>query len=225
MIAVGTFELILLDLDGVLIDSRPAMEHAWRRVQDDHGVDLPFSTYFAQIGRPFDDIMTRMGLADRMPGIADSYEAGATEAVDLARPYPGVVHALAECSRRGTTLGIVTSKDSQRTAVILDRLGASFDTVRAPQVGVRGKPAPGLLMLAMVDAGVDPADTLFVGDMQVDLEAARRAGVSFVHAAWGYGRVPAGCASITSARQLVRFASRRRRFAEPALSAGATART
>jgi phosphoglycolate phosphatase len=45
--------LVLLDLDGVLVDSRDAMETAWRAVQHDVGVTTPFVDYFREIGRPF----------------------------------------------------------------------------------------------------------------------------------------------------------------------------
>jgi D-glycero-D-manno-heptose 1,7-bisphosphate phosphatase len=45
------------------------------------------------------------------------------------------------------------------------------------------KPAPGLLLEAMVYHEVGPAETLFVGDAEVDREAAARAGTAFVHVA------------------------------------------
>jgi hypothetical protein len=43
------------------------------------------------------------------------------------------------------------------------------------------KPAPGMLLHAMTQANVDPASTLFIGDSAEDSEAARNAGVAFVH--------------------------------------------
>ena len=39
--------------------------------------------------------------------------------------------------------------------------------------------------------GVDPIETLYVGDMAADHEAAKRAGVDYAHAEWGYGQAPA----------------------------------
>lgn len=49
------------------------------------------------------------------------------------------------------------------------------------------KPAPGMLLSILAECGVDPADTLFVGDAPSDAEAARRAGVRFVHATALFG--------------------------------------
>ena len=45
------------------------------------------------------------------------------------------------------------------------------------------KPAPGMLLQAMADAGVGPTDTLFVGDSDEDRQAAAAAGIEFVEAA------------------------------------------
>lgn len=87
----------------------------------------------------------------------------------------------------GWRLGVVTSKPLERAAPLLTNLGCPFSTVRTPNGGGRGKPAPDPVLLALADLGVDPADAVYVGDMAVDQEAARRAGVPYVHAGWGYG--------------------------------------
>ena len=44
------------------------------------------------------------------------------------------------------------------------------------------KPAPGLLLRLLAHFGVPPAEALFVGDLDSDAEAARRAGVAFMRA-------------------------------------------
>jgi D-glycero-D-manno-heptose 1,7-bisphosphate phosphatase len=49
------------------------------------------------------------------------------------------------------------------------------------------KPEPGMLLSIMDYYGVDPADTLFVGDADVDREAAVRAGTSFMWASDLFG--------------------------------------
>jgi histidinol-phosphate phosphatase family protein len=49
------------------------------------------------------------------------------------------------------------------------------------------KPEPGMLLSIMKYYGVAPRDTLFVGDAEVDREAATRAGTSFMWAADLFG--------------------------------------
>jgi D-glycero-D-manno-heptose 1,7-bisphosphate phosphatase len=47
------------------------------------------------------------------------------------------------------------------------------------------KPAPGMLLRAIAEHGIDPAASLLIGDRDSDLEAARRAGVRGVRFAGG----------------------------------------
>lgn len=54
------------------------------------------------------------------------------------------------------------------------------------------KPGAGMLLQAMRDAGVTPAETIFIGDnLDVDLPAAAAAGVDFIHSDEFFGRLPA----------------------------------
>jgi HAD superfamily hydrolase (TIGR01549 family) len=63
----------------------------------------------------------------------------------------------------------------------------------------RGKPHPDMLLLASEKLGIDPRELLFVGDMDVDREAAQRANIRFV----GYrGDFPEAI-NITSHAQLL----------------------
>lgn len=177
---------LLLDLDGVLLDTRPVMERAWQQVLKEHGLDVPFEEYERHLGRPFGDIMERLGFA-KSERFRRTYDEASIAASHLAREFDGAVEVLHAFVTAGWLLGIVTSKPLERAAPLLTNLGCPFSTVRTPNGGGRGKPAPDPVLLALTDLGVDPADAVYVGDMAVDQEAARRAGVPYVHAGWGYG--------------------------------------
>ncbi|MFE7318544.1 HAD family hydrolase [Streptomyces sp. NPDC057555] len=177
---------LVLDLDGVLLDTRPVMRQAWREVRECHGIHVPFEAYERHLGRPFDDIMELLGLTEA-EHLHDTYAQASERCCDLARPVDGVEEVLHAFAAAGWLLGVVTSKPLDRAAPLLARLGCPFAAVRTPGGPWRGKPAPDPLMLALVDLAADPAAATFVGDMEVDRECARRAGVPYVHAAWGYG--------------------------------------
>ena len=49
------------------------------------------------------------------------------------------------------------------------------------------KPAPGLLLRLLASYGVAPHEALFVGDLPIDAEAARRAGIGFMWACEFFG--------------------------------------
>lgn len=118
-------------------------------------------------------------------------------------PLPGIREALAGLSwgEGGLRLAVASNQDQvfygHLTADMARRLlmdAAEAATGHRPEEGaVRfcahamdagcacRKPAPGLLLEAMAHHGVGPAQTLFVGDAEVDREAAARASVAFLH--------------------------------------------
>ena len=52
---------------------------------------------------------------------------------------------------------------------------------------LKGKPAPDHILYAMSELNMNASDTLYIGDMDVDYEAAKRAQVDYAYALWGYG--------------------------------------
>ncbi|MCP1197805.1 HAD family hydrolase [Notoacmeibacter sp. MSK16QG-6] len=181
------FDLILFDLDGVILDSRSNMERAWRAVQNEHELTTPFEAYFAEIGRPFADIMARLGLADRAAAIETTFRRSSTETISQTEFYDGMADVLSRISGSSVKAGIVTSKDEIRARLVLERLDCHFDIVLTPRADLRGKPAPDALLYAMALLHTDPVHTVFVGDMKSDHEAAKRAGIAYAHVDWGYG--------------------------------------
>ncbi|WP_162787196.1 HAD family hydrolase [Notoacmeibacter marinus] len=181
------FDLILFDLDGVILDSRTNMDRAWRAVQSEHGLATPFEEYFAEIGRPFADIMARLGLADRASAIETTFRRSSTETIGQTAFFDGMSDVLARISVSSVKVGIVTSKDEIRAKLVLERLDCKLDIILTPRSDLRGKPAPDALLYAMALLHTDPAHTIFIGDMASDHEAAKRAGIAYGHVDWGYG--------------------------------------
>ena len=90
----------------------------------------------------------------------------------------------------GYKLSIVTSKDRQRTLSLLEGdLGINVDGLICGDdlPPDRGKPNPDPLLLACVTVGATPRESIYVGDMEFDQQAADEAGIQYVHAGWGYG--------------------------------------
>ena len=196
--------LVLFDLDGVLLDSRENMRRSWQKVCEEFGTKVSFEQYFNEIGRPFSAIMERLGLSERGGEIEATFRVASMDNFDVLKFYPHVPETLRQLEAAGLKMGIVTSKDQLRTNAILAMLPVTFSCVHAPDGKMRGKPAPDHLLMAMAQTAVDPIDTLYVGDMAADFEAAQRAGIDYAHAEWGYGRAPAGdCWKLSGMRDLL----------------------
>jgi HAD superfamily hydrolase (TIGR01549 family) len=134
--------------------------------------------------------MDRLGLSHQAPQIEEAFRIASMENIGKLSFYRGVVDTLSRLHSAGIKLGIVTSKDALRASAILAMLPLEFAWVETPNAMLRGKPAPDSLLMAMARTNVDPGETLYVGDMGADHEAALRAGIDYAHAVWGYGGTP-----------------------------------
>ena len=197
--------LILFDLDGVLLDSKDNMRKSWAHVLERTNLKIPFEDYFSRIGRPFRDIMIDLGVSYDLEKIEKIYMTASFDFLEEAMFFPNVGDTLNQLHHSGIKLGIVTSKDKLRTNAVLQQIDTPFVTIQSPSERYRGKPAPDYLMIAMAEAGEDPSDTLYIGDMSTDYEAARRAGIDYLHASWGYGEPIKLVDSIRNISDLLRY--------------------
>ena len=179
--------LCLFDLDGVIIDSRKNMEKSWAAVQAVFDIKVPFDQYFEQVGRPFDEIMEIIGLHKLAQPIKKVYDTASACRLDMIEPYEGCIETIQSIKKQGKRIGVVTSKSQDRTLEIIKQFGVLFDVIECPNGRGRGKPNPDPILRAIIKCQSDPAETIYVGDMEVDYEAAKRAGVRYIHVEWGYG--------------------------------------
>ena len=183
-------KLILFDMDGVLLDSEKNMELSWLAVCEKYGLDVKFEEYFSNIGRPFKDILNILNIKDQQNDIEKVFNEVSIQLIDTVSFYHGVDSVLRQLSNLNIKTGIVTSKNTIKTQKILELLNFSFDIVQTPNNDLRGKPAPDHILYAMSELDMQTSDVLYMGDMDVDYEAAKRANVDYVHALWGYGTCP-----------------------------------
>jgi phosphoglycolate phosphatase len=90
-----------------------------------------------------------------------------------------VAETLEKLKKGGLRLAVCSNKPIAFTRELLDYLGIAgrFDVVIGPEDAPRLKPAPDMLRAALKTLGVTPAQALYVGDMVVDIQTARAAGV------------------------------------------------
>ncbi len=191
-------KMILIDLDGTLIDSVP---------------DLAFSVdaMLARLGRPpRGEATVRNWVGNGVERLVQRALVGALEgeppAADLAlalpvfmevyaqntsgrsAPYPGVSEGLDYLQAAGYPLGCVTNKAAQFTLPLLRDLGLLdyFGIVVSGDTLPEKKPHPAPLLHAAAHFGVAPADALMIGDSVSDVTAARAAGFAIICTSYGY---------------------------------------
>jgi HAD superfamily hydrolase (TIGR01509 family) len=106
------------------------------------------------------------------------------------RLFPGVETALRTAKQAGLLLGVCSNKPVAFTRALLAyfNVAALFDAVLGPEDVPRPKPAPDMLLAALARLNVSASEALYIGDMVVDIETARAAGVVVWSVATGSDR-------------------------------------
>ena len=109
---------------------------------------------------------------------------------DQTVPYPGMTELLHALKEQGYRLAVVTNKPDPHAKKLLNTLfapeGSVFDCIlgQCPELPV--KPNPDMLDRVREDLGAAREETLYLGDMDVDLQFAQNAGVPCIGCGWGY---------------------------------------
>ena len=181
--------LLLLDFDGVIINSKPLMEFAFAASCSALEVEPApaIERFLALMGMPLPDIAKRLGLPI---GFVAHYQALCRERMDMVQLYDGA-RVLVEGGRAFGHLALITGKDRYRTTLLLDRfeLRDAFDRIVCGDDPYPGKPNPAGVDVLRHQLAALASETYMVGDSAIDIECARRARVLPIGAAWGFSPI------------------------------------
>ena len=93
---------------------------------------------------------------------------------------------LADLRDAGVRVAVVTNKPDDSARALVDALGLDVDAVVGARPDLPRKPDPAPLRRAADELGVGLRRCVYVGDLDVDLECARRAGCAFVGVDFGF---------------------------------------
>jgi len=188
MSGIDRLRLAVFDCDGTLIDSFgaivQALQVAWRSVDrtppEDHLLR-------ATVGLPLEGAIMRLdpNLSEpQLTAIAERYRKTLSVRDNIL--MPGVGTALARLRDAGMFIGIATGMGRWRLDQVLDQhqLTDLFDTLQTSDNNP-GKPNPQMLLTAMTELGVDPSNTVMIGDSVHDMAMAKNAEVAAIGISWG----------------------------------------
>lgn len=184
--------VLLLDLDGTLIDSAPGIVATARHTLEALGKPAATEADLRRmIGPPLDQGFARLlGGKDELAAATKIYRARYAETGILdASAFPGVLEALSARAAEGTRLFVCTSKNRTFAESLVERLGF------APLMsGIYGREPDGrfedkavLMAHLLATEELDRAEVCMVGDREHDVIAAKRNGLPSIGVLWGYG--------------------------------------
>jgi len=192
-------ELILIDVDGTLVDSVPDLAYCIDEMMKQ--LDMPVRGIDAVrewVGNGV-ETLTKRALVNALSGEPDAglfakampifnalYAVNNSQRSNL---YPGVLESLeAFKADPDYRVGCVTNKAARFTIPILEDLGIKdfFEIIVCGDTLEKKKPDPLPLLHVAEKLGIKPENALMLGDSMSDVKAARAAGFKIVCMSYGY---------------------------------------
>lgn len=168
-----TFDAVIFDLDGTLIDSTPAVLRSWRVWAEEHGVTA--EQLAGLHGVPAAGVVRAVLPARRHA--AATTRINELELADLSdiAVLPGAAEALADLVDAKNAIATSCTLALAKARIAAAELTPPSVLITADDVE-HGKPAPDPYLEAAARLGVDPGHCLVVEDAPKGLEAADAAG-------------------------------------------------
>ena len=188
------FKLVAFDLDGTICNTLSDIASSLNRALAAQG----FSTYSDEdvsglIGKSIVWMCKNAVPQDRFEAWTDVrdgfFSDYAEHLCDTTVPYPEMPEMLHALRRRGVTLAVVTNKPDPHAKKMIRTLfpeDGLFARVQGQCADYPVKPDPTMLDVVRESLGFSREETLYLGDMDVDLQFAKNAGLKCVGCGWGY---------------------------------------
>ncbi len=177
-------KLIIFDIDGTLVNAYPAIVASFNHAMRCCGYPARSAAVIRRaVGRGDVELLRPFVASRDLRKVLRAYRAHHAGAlIEKARLYPGARSLLIGLKERGIMLAVASNRPTRFSRLLLRHVGIRdfFQRVLCKDAVRFGKPHPQILLSIMRACGVSRQETLYVGDMVIDAQAARRAGVKAV---------------------------------------------
>lgn len=176
-------KVVVLDVDGTLMDTNYLHVEAWARAFEEVGHRVPRVRFHKQIGKG-SGLLIREFVEDEetVEKIEELHASIYGELQEYGHPLPGAKELIFSLKDRGYGVWFVTSAKDEELEHHMEELGAggSVDGVVNSSDVENPKPAPDIFEEALRRAGTSPDETVAVGDAVWDVRSASGAGIRTV---------------------------------------------
>ena len=186
-------ELVVLDMAGTTVRDDGVVERAFQRAAERTGVAdrMPWAEALRYVrdtmGMSKIDVFTHLSGGDvaRAHAATDAFEGAYAEIVSEqgVAEIPGAAAAISGLRDAGIKVVLTTGFAPVTRDALLDGLGWRdlVDVALSPVDAGRGRPAPDLVLTALLRTGASSVQSVaVVGDTSSDVRSGRRAGAGFV---------------------------------------------
>jgi HAD superfamily hydrolase (TIGR01509 family) len=176
-------KVVVLDVDGTLMDTNYLHTEAWARAFEEAGHRVPRVKLHREIGKGAELLIRNFvdddEAVEEIQNLHSEFYEGFQK---FGHPLPGAKELISSLKERGYEVWFVTSAKDEELEHHMQELEAEdrIDGVVNSSAVDNPKPAPDILEEALRRAGATAEETVAVGDALWDVEAAREAGIRTV---------------------------------------------
>ncbi len=188
------YRAVLFDLDGTLADTAPDLATALNHTLEQHGREPLSLEQIKPAVSHGGAALIRLGFGLESDDsefellrqeLLSYYSANVSQHTTL---FPGMPELLEQLEQRGLIWGVVTNKPAWLTDPLMQQLGLTqrAGSIVSGDTTSHSKPHPEPILHACRQIGSSPAECIFVGDAERDIEAGKSAGTATLIAMFGY---------------------------------------
>lgn len=184
-------KLIVFDLDGTLVSSHETIYKATLHALNEIDIypQMPEADFYKTIGMHFEDIFAQFGFSvPDFEKFINIYKSIYFDYINLSVVYPGVTEIINKLHGKNIKTALLTTKGQDHAEIILRKFNLfdDFDYIMGRRPGIAHKPSPEPLLKISRDLNVDIAETVIVGDSELDIQCGKSAGAKTCAVTYGY---------------------------------------
>lgn len=184
-------KLIIFDLDGTLVDTSGDITNALNYALKPYGLrDLTVEDTIKMVGEGITRLIEKLLESERIQMrdtvIKRFLDYYSEHLVDFSTPYPHVRETLEKLN--DYKKAVISNKREYLSTRLLDKLDLLkyFDLVVGSDTTSERKPSVIPVIYVFTKLGVNPDESIIVGDSNYDIEAGKKAGLKTVAVTYGY---------------------------------------
>jgi len=182
---------ICFDLDGTLVDSRDTILKSTQVALDQLNIphNIPEDVFTNMIGMHFVDIFEELKIdVPDFEKFISIYKGRYFDFMDSSVLYPDVSETLTFLNKKNIKVSLLTTKVQDQVEKIIDhfKLRSSFNYLMGRRDGFAHKPSPEPLLYICKELNVELAETIMVGDTELDIQCGKSAGSKTCGVLFGY---------------------------------------